>query len=284
MKNKRSGFTIIELMIAVAIIGVLSAVAIPAYKNYIIRSKVSEAITMSSKYQTEVSECYQNLSTLTDCDSMKHEVGENQVGKYGAVSVTDGIITYTFNASGVADELNSKAVVFTPNVTGVNNSVNFVCSSNVDSSYLPSSCRVEDIASSSGGTVVNSDPLAASNLPSGASICSFAPTVSYSGCSSNGEGYTISFTNSGISNQFAMLVGAAGLDIVKNDPNNTSVTGPTDLTQAELDGITVNTNGNPTVAAPTVSNYCPSGTTLKKLVVDVANGPQPGPRTMLICA
>ncbi len=140
MNKKITGFTIIELMIAVAIIGVLSAVAVPAYKSYVLRSKVSEALVMSSKYQSEVSECYQNMASLPDCDALTHGIGENQAGKYGTVSVLDGIITYTFNASGVDDDLNGKTVQFTPNATGANNALNFVCTSNVASDALPNSC------------------------------------------------------------------------------------------------------------------------------------------------
>ncbi|MCG6952423.1 MAG: pilin, partial [Betaproteobacteria bacterium] len=65
MKRIQQGFTLIELMIVVAIIGILAAVALPAYQDYTIRAKVSELILASSAVRTSVTEQAQNLNGMT---------------------------------------------------------------------------------------------------------------------------------------------------------------------------------------------------------------------------
>jgi type IV pilus assembly protein PilA len=60
MKNMQQGFTLIELMIVVAIIGILAAIAIPAYQDYTIRAQVSEGMSLASGARTAVSEAYQS--------------------------------------------------------------------------------------------------------------------------------------------------------------------------------------------------------------------------------
>lgn len=115
---KTTGFTIIELMIAVAIIGVLAAIAIPAYSLYITRSKTAEAIGMLAPYQTGIFECVQNHGgeSIIGCDANTPGIPALQNGAYGNVtSVTNGQITFQFTSS-AGNELSGGTIRFTPTV------------------------------------------------------------------------------------------------------------------------------------------------------------------------
>ncbi|MGO1061979.1 pilin [Acinetobacter lwoffii] len=143
--NAQKGFTLIELMIVVAIIGILAAVALPAYQDYTVRAKVSEIVLAASTCRTAVTEAVQTGSSLPaggayGCESS----GTGPVSKY-VQSVTtgdDGTITVTATSDGGLKEAAGKTVTLTPTGATKGGSISsWACSGTIPTKYLPSSCR-----------------------------------------------------------------------------------------------------------------------------------------------
>jgi type IV pilus assembly protein PilA len=160
MKTVQKGFTLIELMIVVAIIGILAAIAIPAYQDYTIRAQVTEGLNLASAVKAGVSESFANTGVWpADLDGAGGDIATPPSGKYvTGVTVDDGTIVITFgnqaNAAIGTETLSLKPLVST------NNDVVWVCglaatpagaveatgaSGAVDTSllpkYMPSNCR-----------------------------------------------------------------------------------------------------------------------------------------------
>ncbi len=142
MKRTQQGFTLIELMIVVAIIGILAAIAIPAYQDYTIRAKVTEGIGFASSAKTAVSEYY--LSNNDFPDQTESGVADITTDIVQGVTVTrtdsnNGTITVQFEDLG-GDTTAGDDIIFSG--TGSTKGVEWTCTSGgLDAKYRPSNCR-----------------------------------------------------------------------------------------------------------------------------------------------
>jgi type IV pilus assembly protein PilA len=154
LRNKvEYGFTLIELMIVIAIIGILAAIAIPAYQNYTIRAQVTEGLTLADGWKTAIAEYYANKGTWPVQGNLTGTTVS--VGKYeSTVTVTTGgviMITYGGQANAKLSNLTLSMVPY----TNSNNDVLWQCgtatppsgtttgtaATTVSAQYLPTSCH-----------------------------------------------------------------------------------------------------------------------------------------------
>ena len=159
MKAIQKGFTLIELMIVIAIIGILAVIALPAYQDYTARAQVSEAITLMEGQKSAVVEYYADKGKWP---TSNEEAGiadkESIAGKYvKQVEISgDGVITATMKPTDVNNEIKGKTVSLTPTATTTtgsgndakttgNGSFTWTCkpgaTGGVATKFLPSSCR-----------------------------------------------------------------------------------------------------------------------------------------------
>jgi type IV pilus assembly protein PilA len=145
MKKVQQGFTLIELMIVVAIIGILAAVALPAYQDYTLRAKMSEAVGFAAAAKTSVSECIISKAATANCDT-NPKVGlatNTDIKSTYVKSVTvsaNGKITVVMQ--GLNTALNDKNLVFTPTYDA-NAGVKWTCAVGEEAmyKYVPTDCR-----------------------------------------------------------------------------------------------------------------------------------------------
>lgn len=146
MRNMQKGFTLIELMIVVAIIGILAAVAIPAYQDYTVRAKVTEGLALAAAAKTGVSEFWASEGTLPSTNA---SVGLPAAASINGNSVrqvsigASGVITVTMAATGLPSTVGGTTLALTPNTAS--GRIGWQCapgaSGGIEAKYLPSECR-----------------------------------------------------------------------------------------------------------------------------------------------
>lgn len=152
MKTIQKGFTLIELMIVIAIIGILAVIALPAYQDYTARAQVSEAFSLAEGQKSSVVEYYADKGSWPTTNEQAGIPKEEDItGKYVAkVAVgANGVITATMKATGVNKAVEGGSLSLTPSATsGNNNSVagsfTWTCKGDgtkIDNKYLPAACR-----------------------------------------------------------------------------------------------------------------------------------------------
>jgi type IV pilus assembly protein PilA len=165
LKQVQKGFTLIELMIVVAIIGILAAIAIPAYQDYTIRAKVTEGIGLADAVKTSVSEAYQSGDSAAVATLATNWTPTSVASKYvKSIGLTaGGVITVVYST--IVPQISTKTLVLTPSINntalttgGLQGSVDWACATashgaatangltvvtdgTLDARYSPASCK-----------------------------------------------------------------------------------------------------------------------------------------------
>lgn len=144
----QKGFTLIELMIVVTIIGILASIAIPAYQDYIARAQVSEALVISSRFKMEISSTYGEKGicpTLTDLGVPTGDINGKYLDTIAIVTQASVLcsVQFTFKTTGVNSDISGKHINLSMlTYTAGNGSSEWACTSaDIAQHFLPTTCK-----------------------------------------------------------------------------------------------------------------------------------------------
>ena len=141
MHCKQKGFTLIELMIVIAIVGIIASIALPAYQDYLARTQMTEALTLASGSKTAVAEFFSNRGRYPATNRSAGVASPRSVtGIYvSSVSIVNGVIHAHMRSTSISESIKGERLTLSP-VTH-SGSVEWDCSSLAADKYLPSTCR-----------------------------------------------------------------------------------------------------------------------------------------------